>query len=83
MSTADDDHIALDLLDAHLEHLSASAAPSWSCGGAAAVRAGLAVTGVHRFITGEYINGLDLCEELGLIAVSDEEVGVCWSVGAY
>ncbi|MFC9585605.1 hypothetical protein ACFVJ8_22630 [Streptomyces yangpuensis] len=47
------------------------------------VRAGLKGTRVHGFITGEYINGLDLLEELGLIAVSDDEVGVFWSFGAY
>ncbi|MFI6123664.1 hypothetical protein ACIBCU_28490 [Streptomyces sp. NPDC051064] len=45
--------------------------------------AGLAGTGSHSFLTGEYINGLDLFEDLGLIAVNDEEVGVFWSVGAY
>ncbi|WP_189491775.1 hypothetical protein [Streptomyces antnestii] len=38
------------------------------------VRAGLKGTRVHRFITGEYINGLDLPEALGLIAVSSNEV---------
>lgn len=47
------------------------------------VRTGLKGTRVHSFITGEYINGLDLLEELGLIAVSDDEVGVFWSFGAY
>ncbi|WP_326594239.1 hypothetical protein [Streptomyces sp. NBC_01294] len=41
--------------------------------------------GVRRagFITGEYINGLDLLEELGLVAVSGDEVGVFWSFSAY
>ncbi|MFE3021892.1 hypothetical protein [Streptomyces sp. NPDC059256] len=47
------------------------------------VQAGLKGTRVHGFITCEYINGLDLLEELGLIAVSDNEVGVFWSIGAY
>ncbi|MFD6973158.1 hypothetical protein [Streptomyces sp. NPDC059979] len=47
------------------------------------VQAGLTGTRVHGFITGAYINGLDLFEELGLIAVSDDEVGVFWSFGAY
>lgn len=47
------------------------------------VQAGLKGTRVHGFITGEYINGLDLLEELGLIAVSGDEVGVFWSFGAY
>ncbi|MET8438553.1 hypothetical protein ABZV61_38775 [Streptomyces sp900116325] len=47
------------------------------------VRAGLKGTRVHGFITGAYINGLDLLEELGLIAVSGDEVGVFWSFGAY
>ncbi|MFI5828663.1 hypothetical protein ACIA6C_15660 [Streptomyces sp. NPDC051578] len=47
------------------------------------VRAGLKGTKVHRFITGEYLNGLGLLEELGLIAVSGHEVGVFWSFGAY
>ncbi|PAX82693.1 hypothetical protein CLM81_26305, partial [Streptomyces albidoflavus] len=31
---------------------------------------------------GMYVNGLDLCGDLGLIAVSTDEVGVFWSVGA-
>ncbi|MEU3721321.1 hypothetical protein [Streptomyces sp. NPDC031705] len=47
------------------------------------VRAGLEGTRVHRFLTGEYLNGLDLFDELGLIAVSGAEVGVFWSIGAY
>ncbi|MGW1770232.1 hypothetical protein [Streptomyces sp. NPDC002104] len=47
------------------------------------VRAGLRGTRVHGFITGAYLNGLDLFEELGLIAVSADEVGVFWSFGAY
>ncbi|WP_327256855.1 hypothetical protein [Streptomyces sp. NBC_01244] len=47
------------------------------------VRAGLEGTEVHGFLTSEYIKGLDLFEELGLIAVSDDEVGVFWSIGAY
>ncbi|MFI8497506.1 hypothetical protein ACIGFK_03140 [Streptomyces sp. NPDC085524] len=47
------------------------------------VRAGLKGTEVHTFITGEPMNGLDLFEELGLIAVSGDEVGVFWSFGAY
>ncbi|MFE1805645.1 hypothetical protein [Streptomyces sp. NPDC059533] len=47
------------------------------------VGAGLKGTRVHGFITNEYVNGLDLFEELGLIAVSGDEVGVFWSFGAY
>ncbi|MEV7541548.1 hypothetical protein [Streptomyces sp. NPDC089915] len=46
------------------------------------VRAGLKGTGAHRFLTDAYVNGLDLVEELGLIAVSGDEVGVFWSIGA-
>ncbi|WP_284581845.1 hypothetical protein [Streptomyces sp. 2P-4] len=47
------------------------------------VRAGLQGTRAHRFTTGEYLNGIDLFEELGLVSVSDDEVGVFWSFGAY
>ncbi|MGY5034764.1 hypothetical protein ACWC9U_28710 [Streptomyces sp. 900116325] len=47
------------------------------------VQAGLKGTRAHGFITDEYINGLDLLEELGLIAVSADEVGVFWTFGAY
>lgn len=47
------------------------------------VRAGLKGTRACRFITDAYIHGLDLFEELGLIAVSGDEVGVFWSIGAY
>ncbi|MDQ8708322.1 hypothetical protein RCO28_38570 [Streptomyces sp. LHD-70] len=35
------------------------------------------------FLTSEYLNGLDLFGGLGLIVVSDEEVGVFWSILAY
>ncbi|WP_326655788.1 hypothetical protein [Streptomyces anthocyanicus] len=45
--------------------------------------AGLQGTESHRFLTSEYVDGLDLFEELGLIAVTDDEVGVFWSIGAY
>ncbi|MET9727372.1 hypothetical protein [Streptomyces zaomyceticus] len=45
--------------------------------------AGLQGTKSHGFLTSEYLNGLDLFEDLGLIAVADEEVGVFWSFGAY
>ncbi|MFJ8887293.1 hypothetical protein ACIRJR_28330 [Streptomyces sp. NPDC102402] len=45
--------------------------------------AGLKGTGSHRFLTGEYVNGLDLYEDLGVIAVNRDEVGVFWSIGAY
>ncbi|WP_186779829.1 hypothetical protein [Streptomyces salinarius] len=45
--------------------------------------AGLQGTECHRFLTSEYVDGLYLFEELGLIAVSDDEVGVFWSIGAY
>ncbi|MFI8400248.1 hypothetical protein ACIGG5_08435 [Streptomyces sp. NPDC085463] len=45
--------------------------------------AGLRGTRSHTFLTPEYINGLDLFEDLGLIVVNDDEVGVFWSFGAY
>ncbi|MEU9984843.1 hypothetical protein [Streptomyces sp. NPDC050856] len=45
--------------------------------------AGLQGTESHSFLTSEYLNGLDLFEDLGLIAVTDDEVGVFWSFGAY
>ncbi|MFD4230291.1 hypothetical protein [Streptomyces sp. NPDC058545] len=45
--------------------------------------AGLQGTKSHGFLTSEYLNGLDLFEDLGLIAVTDDEVGVFWSFGAY
>lgn len=45
--------------------------------------AGLKGTRSHLFVTSEYLNGLDLFEDLGLIAVTDDEVGVFWSFGAY
>ncbi|MDA4887607.1 hypothetical protein PFZ55_11985 [Streptomyces sp. MS2A] len=45
--------------------------------------AGLQGTRSHRFLTSEYVDGLYLFEELGLIAVTDDEVGVFWSIGAY
>ncbi|MFC8130939.1 hypothetical protein [Streptomyces sp. NPDC057302] len=44
--------------------------------------AGLQGTCSHGFLTSEYLNGLDLFEDLGLIAVTDDEVGVFWSFGA-
>ncbi|MER5257156.1 hypothetical protein [Streptomyces sp. NPDC002855] len=44
---------------------------------------GLQDTGSHGFLTSEYIKGLDLFDDLGLIAVADDEVGVFWSIGAY
>ncbi|MFI6287430.1 hypothetical protein ACIBCM_22240 [Streptomyces sp. NPDC051018] len=47
------------------------------------LEAGLAGTKSHGFLTSEYLNGLDLFEDLGLIAVADAEVGVFWSFGAY
>ncbi|WP_331728173.1 hypothetical protein [Streptomyces sp. NBC_00158] len=47
------------------------------------VRAGLKGTRAYRFVTDEYRGGIDLFEELGLIAVSGDEVGVFWSFGAY
>ncbi|GHD81357.1 hypothetical protein GCM10010317_104550 [Streptomyces mirabilis] len=45
--------------------------------------AGLQGTQSHGFLTSEYLNGLDFFEDLGLIAVTDHEVGVFWSFGAY
>ncbi|MDK9496128.1 hypothetical protein QEZ40_000469 [Streptomyces katrae] len=47
------------------------------------VQAGLKGTRVHTFITDECVKGIDLFEELGLVAVSGDEVGVFWSFGAY
>ncbi|MEU3606891.1 hypothetical protein AB0E83_15790 [Streptomyces sp. NPDC035033] len=47
------------------------------------VAAGLAGTRSHPFATTEYLKGLDIFEDLGVIAVSDDEVGVFWSFGAY
>ncbi|MFF4364658.1 hypothetical protein [Streptomyces sp. NPDC001594] len=47
------------------------------------VRAGLKGTRAHRFLTDAYVNGLDLHEELGVVAVSGDEVGVFWSIGAH
>lgn len=47
------------------------------------VAAGLAGTRSHPFVTSAYVGGLDLLEDLGLIAVSADEVGVFWSIGAY
>ncbi|MFB7837061.1 hypothetical protein [Streptomyces sp. NPDC056056] len=47
------------------------------------VAAGLQGTGSHGFRTSEYLKGLDLLDDLGLIAVNDDEVGVFWSFGAY
>jgi hypothetical protein len=44
---------------------------------------GLQGTASHCFHTREYIAGLDIFEDLGVIAVNDEEVGVFWSFGAY
>ncbi|MFD5949682.1 hypothetical protein ACFWAZ_29965 [Streptomyces collinus] len=44
---------------------------------------GLQDTTSHCFHTCEYIAGLDIFEDLGVIAVNEEEVGVFWSFGAY
>jgi hypothetical protein len=44
--------------------------------------AGLQDTRSHGFVTSEYLDGLDLIGDLGLIAVNDEEVGVFWSFAA-
>lgn len=45
--------------------------------------AGLQGTESHGFLTCDYLNGLDFSEDLGLIAVTADEVGVFWSFGAY
>ncbi|MFD8542989.1 hypothetical protein [Streptomyces sp. NPDC059649] len=45
--------------------------------------AGLHGTRSHGFRTSAYLNGIDLFEDLGLIAVTGDEVGVFWSFGAY
>ncbi|MER5965955.1 hypothetical protein [Streptomyces sp. NPDC002057] len=47
------------------------------------VTAGLQGTASHSFLTPAYLGGLDLFDDLGLIAVNDDEVGVFWSIGAY
>ncbi|MFH8786978.1 hypothetical protein [Streptomyces roseoverticillatus] len=47
------------------------------------VGAGLQGTRSHGFLTSAYLCGLDLFDDLGLIVVSDDEVGVFWSIGAY
>jgi hypothetical protein len=44
---------------------------------------GLQGTESHGFRTCDYLNGLDFFDDLGLIAVTDDEVGVFWSFGAY
>ncbi|MDH6229143.1 hypothetical protein M2169_006199 [Streptomyces sp. MJP52] len=44
---------------------------------------GLQGTASHRFHTREYIAGLDMFEDLGVVAVNDEETGLFWSFGAY
>lgn len=45
--------------------------------------AGLRGTRSHDFHTSAYVGGVDIFEDLGVIAVSAEEVGVFWSFGAY
>ncbi|GHG84224.1 hypothetical protein [Streptomyces griseocarneus] len=47
------------------------------------VAAGLQGTCSNTFLTSAYLNGLDLFYDLGLIAVSGDEVGVFWSIGAF
>ncbi|PJN05517.1 hypothetical protein CG723_44155 [Streptomyces sp. CB01635] len=47
------------------------------------VTAGLAHTRSHGFATSEYYRGLDILDDVGLVAVSDDEVGLFWSFGAY
>ncbi|MGY3205424.1 hypothetical protein [Streptomyces sp. TE5632] len=44
---------------------------------------GLQGTASHCFHTREYIAGLDIFEDLGVVAVNGEETGVFWSFGAY
>ncbi|MER5888744.1 hypothetical protein ABT160_33375 [Streptomyces sp. NPDC001941] len=46
------------------------------------VAASLRGTRSHSFVTSEYINGLDLVADFGLIAVNDSEVGAFWAVEA-
>ncbi|MGW6245493.1 hypothetical protein [Streptomyces roseolus] len=58
-------------------------ATTTAAGGLDFVAAGLAGTRSHSFLTSAYVGGLDLLEDLGLIAVSADEVGVFWSIGAY
>jgi len=47
------------------------------------VRFGVEGGRVHGFVTGGHVNGLDLLEGLGLVAVCDDEAGVFRSFGAY
>ncbi len=47
------------------------------------VAAGLQGTCSHTFLTSAYLYGRDLFYDLGLIAVSGDEVGVFWSIGAF
>ncbi|MEU3878233.1 hypothetical protein AB0E87_30850, partial [Streptomyces sp. NPDC029704] len=44
---------------------------------------GLPGHGSHSFLTCAYVNGVDLLDDLGLIAVNQNEVGVFWAIGAY
>ncbi|MEU6110408.1 hypothetical protein ABZ853_18645 [Streptomyces albidoflavus] len=46
------------------------------------VAAGLRGAGPYTSLSGVYVNGPGLYEDLGLIAVGADEVGVFWSVGA-
>ncbi|MEU6896151.1 hypothetical protein ABZ934_31275 [Streptomyces sp. NPDC046557] len=50
--------------------------------GADFVTAGLARTRSHGFATSAYYRGVDIVEDVGLIVVSDDEVGLFWSFGA-
>ncbi|MEV4436230.1 hypothetical protein [Streptomyces sp. NPDC049585] len=43
---------------------------------------GLPGHGSHSFLTRAYVNGIDLLDDLGLIAVNRNEVGVFWAIGA-
>ncbi|GHA92265.1 hypothetical protein ACIQRS_21785 [Streptomyces termitum] len=45
--------------------------------------AGLRGTSSHRFLTTAYLRGLDLGDELGVVAVGDDEVGVFWAIEGY
>ncbi|MEV6581868.1 hypothetical protein AB0M92_27310 [Streptomyces sp. NPDC051582] len=44
---------------------------------------GLGGHAAHPFLSVEYFKGLDLFDELGVIAVGADEVGVFWSIGAF
>ncbi|MFE2878233.1 hypothetical protein ACFXG6_17960 [Streptomyces roseus] len=87
------DRPELDALTADARTLLARYGPDarfWTNAAAAAsdpapdfLATGLAGYASQAFLSGEYVRGLDLFDELGVIAVSADEVGLFWSIGAY